>query len=276
MIRFEIGIVDTRNVLKAILDAYGYDFKDYALTSFKRRIELFVANEGLRDIDTLIGRLQQSKEYFERFLQAITPETTEMFRDPSLWRNLRDHILPELTKGTTRPKIWVAGFDSGEELYSLAITLKEINLLNEVQLYSSYISDFTLEKIKGGVTDIKQLEVNEANYSRLEGKGSFADYYKTANGVAYLDNQLIQGVNFVKQTPSFDQGPGGVKMVLFRNQSIYFNQLLTDRSINAMYNALVPGGYLILGIKESLENTNSNNKFAVVNESDQIYKKKTL
>lgn len=277
MIRYEIGIVETRNVIKSILDTYGYDFRDYALTSFKRRLEGIIMNNGLKDADGLISRLTGSKDYFETFLNEITPETTEMFRDPSLWRTIRDEILPDLMKGggPNKPKLWVAAFDSGEELYSLAIILKESGLLSEVQLYASVISDKVIEKIKSGRVDAKELEVNDANYLRFIGKRSFSDYYKIENGQTILDSSLIQGVNFVKLNTVYDNAPGGIKLILFRNQMIYYNQILQDKVLYQLTNSVVPGGYMAIGVKETLENTNTSNKFTVFNDLDKIYKKKT-
>lgn len=276
IIRYEIGIVETRNVIKAILDTYGYDFRDYALTSFKRRLEQVIMNNGFKDADGLINRLTSNKDYFESFLHEITPETTEMFRDPSLWRSVRDEILPDLMKGgPTKPKLWVASFDSGEELYSLAIILKESGILSDVQLYASVISDKALEKIKSGRIDAKELEVNDANYLRFIGKKNFSDYYKNEGGQIVLDNSLIQGVNFVKMNTVYDGAPGGIKLILFRNQMIYYNQILQDKVLYQLTNSVVPGGFLTIGAKETLENTNTSNKFTVFNDLDKIYKKKT-
>ncbi len=275
MIRYEIGIVETRNVIKTILDTYGYDFRDYALTSFKRRLEQIIMNNGFKDADGLINRLISSKEYFDSFLYDITPETTEMFRDPSLWRTIRDEILPDLMKGTTKPKLWVAAFDSGEELYSLAIILKESGILPDVQLYASVISEKAIDKIKNGRIDAKDVEVNEANYLRCIGKRSFADYYKIDNGQMIFDPSLIHGVNFIKLNTVYDNVPGGIKLILFRNQMIYYNQILQDKVLSQLTNSVVPGGYLAIGVKETLESTNTSNKFTVFNDLDKIYKKKT-
>jgi chemotaxis protein methyltransferase CheR len=275
MIKYEIGIVETRNVIKAILDTYKYDFRDYALTSFKRRLEQVVMNNGFKDADGLINRLTSTSDYFEHFLHEITPETTEMFRDPSLWRSIRDEILPDIMRGSNKPKIWVASFDSGEELFSLAIMLKESGLLFDVQLYSSVMSDKTLEKIKNGRIDAKELEVNEANYVRYNGKKNFTDYYNTDSGQVILDTSLIQGVNFIKLNTLYENVPGGIKLALFRNQMIYYNQLLQEKVLNQLANSVVPGGYLGIGVKETLEGTNALAKFSVFNDSEKIYKKKT-
>jgi chemotaxis protein methyltransferase CheR len=277
MIRYEIGIVETRNVIKTLLDTYDYDFRDYALTSFKRRLEEIIVKNGLKDADGLISRLQTSKEFFELFLKDITPETTEMFRDPSLWRALREEVIPDIAKGSSKTKIWIAAFDSGEELYSLCILLKEMNLLDTFQIFASTISEDLTRKIKSGRLDAKQLEINEANYERSNYQGNYSNYYKSANGTGsiIIDTSLIEGVSFIKQNTLLNNAPNGMKLVLFRNQIIYFNQILQDKLINTIHNSIIPGGYFVLGAKETLENTNASNKFSVVNDAEKIYKKKT-
>ena len=276
MNRYEIGIVETRNVIKTLLDTYGYDFRDFALTSFKRRLEDVIMKNGLRDSEGLINRLQSNKDFFEHFLKDITPETTEMFRDPSLWRSLREDIIPAIVKSSSKLKIWVAAFDSGEEIYSLCILLKEMDLLDKFQITASTISDEVTKKIKSGRLDIKQLEVNEANYDRSNGTKRYADYHTIAsnNGAIIIDSSLVSDVTFVKQDTLFSNAPSGMRLVLFRNQLIYFNQILQDKALNAIHNSLAPGGYLALGAKETLENTNSNNKFTVINDAEKIYRKK--
>lgn len=273
--RYEIGIVETRNVVKALLDGYGYDFRDYALTSFKRRLEDIIMDKGLRSAEGLTRQLLDNKLFFQEFLKEIIPDTTEMFRDPSLWRMLRDTILKDVSSSLTS-KIWVAGFDSGEELYSLCILLKEMDLLDKVQVIASVLSNKTLEKIHKGEVDIKQLELNVANYERSSGIANYSDYYhlNQESGVLTMDVQLIQGVTFLMQDTLLNNAPGGIRLALFRNQLIYYNQVLQDKAISVVGNSLVPGGYLILGSKESLENTNTNNKFTVINGIEKVYKKK--
>jgi chemotaxis protein methyltransferase CheR len=260
-----------------VLDTYGYDFRDYALTSFKRRLEDVITNNSMKDADGLIVRLQNNKEFFDQFLKDVTPETTEMFRDPSLWRSLREEILPEIVRSTSKPKIWVGAYDSGEELFSLCIVLKEIGLLDRFQIYSSIISDLIEKKITNGKIDPKQHEVNEANYSRCNGSKNYSDYYShsMSNGMANFNIDLIKDVTFVKQDPTFSNPVNGMRLVLFRNQIIYFNQILQDKVLNIVHDSMVPGGYLVLGAKETLENTNAYNKFTVINDSEKIYKKKT-
>ena len=271
---YEIGIVDTRNVIKTIKEVFGYDFTDFAITTFRRRIDVVINNNKLRDADALIQKLQGDKQFFDQFLFDISVDTTEMFRDPSLWRYLKDKVLPEVAKGPTKPKLWVAGWDSGEELYSLAVVLREMGMLNQVQIYATSFSEAKLAKTKEGILDPKQIEVNEANYERYNGAASYADYYSLKNGVPTIDHSLIENVTFIKQNTIFDNSPSGIRFILFRNQMIYYNQGLCDKTIKVMSNSLVPGGYFIIGIRESLESIGLSTPFNLVDDLEKVYKKK--
>jgi chemotaxis protein methyltransferase CheR len=275
MIRYEIGIVDTRNVIKSILETYGYDFRDYALTSFKRRIEEIVVKHGFKDADSLITRMRGNKEFFETALIEILPETTEMFRDPSLWRALRDDIFPQIMRSTTKPKIWVAAFDSGEELYSLCITLKEKSLLDEVQIYASAINERVVKNIQEGKLDARKLETNEANYTRSNGVLEYNHYYTMKDGIPIMDTSLISNVKFTTHTDTlYTKAPGGIKLLLFRNQLLYYNVNLQEKVLAKVTDSLVPGGYLVIGAKETIDNTNAGSKYTILNDSERIYSKK--
>lgn len=276
MTKFEIGIVDTRAVIKTLHDEFGYDFRDWALTSFKRRLDDVIWANGLKDAEGLIDKLQSDKEFIDNFLFEVIPQTTEMFRDPAFWRTLHETVIPEIMKSATaKPKIWVASLDSGEELYSLAILLKEMDLLDQVQIYANYLSDKCLDHIKSGQMDLKIIETNEANYKRLNGTLKYNMYYHTDNSQAKLDTSLIANVNFLKQKNLIDNEPGAVKLVLYRNQMIYQNQNLQDKTLSTIAESMVAGGFLAIGIKETLENTNTNSKFTVYNPNEKLYKRKT-
>lgn len=275
MAKYEIGIVDTRTIIKNLLDDFGYDFSDYALTSFKRRLESIIIRNGLKDADGLIGRLSNDKQFFQQFLYELVPDTTEMFRDPSFWRVIRDEVIPEVMKGaSTKPRIWVAALDSGEELYSLAIILKEMGLLENVQLYASYISERNVQRIKDGRIDLKNIETNEANYQRLNGKNTYSSYYKSDGITATFDTSLIAGVNYISQKTIIENEPNATKLVLFRNQMIYHNQILQEKNLQILSNSIAAGGFLAIGVKETLENTNTSNKFTQFNDNEKIYKRK--
>jgi chemotaxis protein methyltransferase CheR len=271
----EIGIVDIREIIKQILNNYGYDFSEYALTSFKHRLEKSIIKNNLDSVESLLKKLKSDKDFFDIFLHEISVPSTEMFRDPSLWRWLRDELFCNINeKNLNRFKIWLPNSVSGGELYSLAILLKEINMLDKVQIISSSISDKSIEFIKEGSCELKKVEVSVENYVRFKGDKDFSDYYRFDKYFAFRDISLIKDVEFVKQNINFDNSPMNIKLILFRNSLIYFNPSLQEKILKIMYNSLSATGYLILGIKEKIKNMNSSSGFEPVNELEGVYKRK--
>ena len=274
MNRYELGIVDTRNIIKVLDDVYSIDFKNHALTFFKRRVENFIKLNSLRDADGFIQKVEKDRDFFELFLKEVCVETTEMFRDPSLWRLLREDILPKNIYNTPNFKIWLPEVSSGEELYSLAIILKKLNLQDNVQIIVSSISELYLERIKTGFFDPKKIETNDANYSRIFTDGQLSEYYTIKDDKAFWNISLIENVKLTKQNIIFDDYPKGTKLILFRNQMIYYNQILQERFMKIMYNSLVPGGHLLIGNNERIDYWNSDKDYILVSDTESIYKKK--
>ena len=274
MNRYELGIVDTRNIIKTLQDVYNYDFKNYALTFFKRRVEKIIINHNLKDADGFIRKIETDKEFFEIFLQEMCVEDTEMFRDPSLWRVLKEELFPKIIQGAVNFKIWFPEVSSGEELFSTAIILKKLDLLKNVQLIASSISELEIEKTKKGLFDPKKIEVNDPNFKRIFSESELPDFYTHENDTAYWNTSLIDNTKFIKQNIIFDDYPKGVKLVLFRNQMIYYNQILQERFIKIIYNSLVPGGHLIIGNHEKIDYWNSDKDYTLINKAESIYKKK--
>ena len=274
MNRYELGIVDTRNIIKTLQDVYNYDFKNYALTFFKRRVEKIIINHNLKDADGFIQKIKTNKDFFEIFLQEMCVEDTEMFRDPSLWRVLKEELFPKIIQGAVNFKIWFPEVSSGDELYSTAIILKKLNLLKNVQLIASSISELEIEKTKKGLFDPKKIEINNPNFKRIFSESDLFDFYTHNNDTAYWNTSLIENTKFIKQNIIFDDYPKGVKLVLFRNQIIYYNQILQERFIKMIYNSLVPGGHLIIGNHEKIDYWNSDKDYTLINKAESIYKKK--
>ncbi len=274
MSRYELGIVDTRNIIKTIKETYNYNFKNYALTFFKRRIEYIIEQYNLKDADNFIRRIRDDKDFFEIFLKEMCIETSEMFRDPSLWRYLKDEFFPSVLKKSQQYKIWFPEVNSGEELYSLLIILSNLNLLDNVRIMVSSLSQIHLNKIKEGYFDYSKMEVNEANFRRVFREERLNDYYTTKNENAYLDNSLLKNIQFIKQNTIFEEYPKGIKLILCRNQMLYYNQILEERLLKAFYNCLVPGGHLIIGTNEKINYWNSEKDYILVDKNNNVYKKK--
>lgn len=267
----ELPLTDLKKIVAFVKSHHGFDFGDYAMSSFKRRVSRILQLYSLPSIDELLKRLD-NKEFYEEFLREITVNTTEMFRAPSFWRKLREQIIPILaTNGTIR--IWSAACSSGEEVYSLAILLHEMGILDKAKIVASDINDKVLEKAKQGSYWIRSLEINERNYERFEGKRKLSDYF-TIEGENYVMNkELFQHVTF-KQ---FDlvQGQEFLKfdLILCRNVMIYFNPDLQDKVTQLFHKSLFMRGFLAVGEKETIAFCRSAEKFETFCAEERIYRK---
>ncbi len=271
----ELGIVDLREIFKTVDNVYEYDFSQYALTSFKQRLERLMIRNNISTADGLIARLKNNPEFFDLFLFEVSVPSTEMFRDPSLWRWMREELFPEaVEKSHGKYKIWLPNCVSGGELYSLSILLKEIELFDRVEIIATTISNKSIEYIKEGRYDLKKIEVSNDNYKRFHGLSDFTGYYTLDRYYAFRDPDLISDVEFKKQNINFDESPQNVKLILFRNNLIYYNPSLQDKILEIMHASISTGGLLVLGTRERIKGLNSVRDFDIYNESESVYRKK--
>ncbi len=224
-------------------------------------------------VETLLKKLNENPAFIEEFLDELTVNVTEMFRDPSFWRILRDEIIPGILLNHKQFKIWHAGCSSGEEVFSMAIMLKEMGILGDVQLIATDLDVNILERAKSGSYPIKNMELNEKNYIRYEGKKSLKDYYREENGRAIFDKELVRNVSFRKHDLVMGEIFNKFDLILCRNVMIYFNQTLQNEVLKKFHESLFKYGYLAIGSKESLIWCDIANKFIVVNNEEKVYKK---
>lgn len=269
----DIDIADLRNLTQVIKEVYDYDFTNYAMSSFKRRIQRVLDIFKLNSVAELIQRLQSEKGFFHQFVSEITVNVTEMFRDPSFWRELRENIIPSILLNTDTISIWHAGCSSGEEVFSMAVTLKEMGLLHKAKIIATDLDTQILDKAKKGGYTLKNMELNEKNYIRFQGSSSLTKYYTEKDGKAYMDPSLVANVSWRQH--NLVSGPVFNKfdLVLCRNVMIYFNQTLQNDVLKRLHESMFKYSYLAIGSKESLIWCEIANKFIVVNNEEKIYKK---
>lgn len=268
----DVDIADLRRITDLIHQKHGYDFRNYAMSSFKRRVLRMLEMKNLT-IDVLIKKLSDTPGYIDEFLDELTVNVTEMFRDPSFWRILRDEIIPGILLNHKSFKIWHAGCSSGEEVFSMAILLKEMGIHNDVSIIATDLDVNILEKAKSGSYPIKNMELNEKNYIRYEGKTSLKDFYREENGRAVFDKELIKNVSFRKHDLVVGEVFNKFDLILCRNVMIYFNQTLQNDVLRKFHESLFKYGYLAIGSKESLIWCDVANRFIVVNNEEKVYKK---
>ncbi len=269
----EIHIIDLRRLTQVIKTKYGYDFTNYAISSFKRRVLRIIELYKFRSIDALIKRIGDEPIFFEEFISEITVNVTEMFRDPSFWRIMRDEILPNILLNHKKVSVWHAGCSSGEEIYSMAILLKEMGILEESKIIATDIDDQILNHARNGVYTVKNMELNEKNYVRFRGENELNKYFEVKNGLAYMDKSLVQGVSYRRHDLVKGIVFNKFDIVICRNVMIYFNQNLQNDVLKKLHESIFKYGYLAIGSKESLIWCEIANKFIVANNEEKIYKK---
>lgn len=267
----EIDIADLKKITEVVKSKYNYDFTNYAMSSFKRRISRILEMHNMT-IEGLLRKLNEPP-FLDDFLNEITVNVTEMFRDPSFWRVLRDDIIPGILLNHQKIRIWHAGCSSGEEVFSMAIMLKEMNLLDSASLIATDLDTNILERAKSGEYNLKNMELNEKNYIRYQGTSSLKDYYVEKNGKAIMDKSLVENVSFRKHDLVNGEVFNKFDLVLCRNVMIYFNQTLQNEVLKKFHESLFKYGYLAIGSKESLIWCDIANKFIIVNNEEKIYKK---
>ena len=199
-----------------------------------------------------------------------------MFRDPPIWREMRDKFLPDLYKNRDF-KIWFPELSSGDEVFSFAIVLKEIGLLDNTRIYATGLSDKKIDQLKrGGLYELKKMETSEANYKRYSEKFQLSDYYQIQNNKIKFNEELIKGVEFKKHNLLSESAPGSFRIIIYRNKMIYYNQSLQEKIATKIVDGLMPGGLLFIGNKESLEATSMNKKLSLLNPEEKIYKKRII
>lgn len=261
-------------LLEAIHQKYGYDFKNYSRASLKRRIHKRLEILDMRHISELLHGVIYHKEIFESLLLDLSINVTEMFRDPTLFKALREQVLPCL-EALPFIRIWHAGCATGEEVYSMAILLKEAGLLARSRIYATDFNEVVLKKAKAGIYPISRVKAYTANYQKAGGTESFADYYTARYESVVMEQSLKETIVFSDHNLATDSVFGEMDLVICRNVLIYFNRTLQNRALKLFHDSLGARGFLCLGSKESLAFSNHADVFVRVDNKEKIYRKKT-
>lgn len=260
------------DLLTSIRYVYGYDFTEYAEASVRRRIEYFMNSRQIVSVSDLKDIVLHDERIFEEFIQEISVTVTEMFRDPPFFKKLREQVMKRLA---TYPfiKIWIAGCATGEEVYSIAILLKEAGLLHRSILYATDINQKSLMIARDGVYSAQHMQLYTANYQRSGGLHSFSEYYKSKYNSVLFDRSLKQNIVFSSHNLAVDKAFNEFQIIICRNVMIYFNQRLQNKVINLFYESLCVFGFLCLGNKESLLFSDNRKHFEDIDAREKIFMK---
>lgn len=247
----DLDELEIKLLLEAIYQRFHYDFRNYAQASLRRRLTQALVRFECASVSHLQARLLHEPALFTQLLQLLTVQVSDLFRDPDFFRTLRERIVPEL-RTYPSPKVWVAGCAAGEEVFSLAILLREEGLLDRALIYATDISPEALRKAEAGVYALDRVSAFTENHRLSGGACSLSDYYTAAYGSAVLDRSLLKRVVFSDHSLATDHVFAEVQLLLCRNVLIYFDRSLQERALGLFKDALCRRGFLGLGSKESL------------------------
>ena len=264
--------IEIRLLIEAIYLKYSYDFRDYSGASIKRRVLHALRQLECATISALQERVLHDPHMFMQLLQYLTIPVSEMFRDPEHFLALRREVVP-LLKTYPSLKIWIAGCSTGEEVYSMAILLREEGLLERTIIYATDINPTSLEKAKQGIYSLERMRAYTESYQRAGGQRSFSDYYTAAYGHAIFDSSLRENVTFADHSLATDSVFSETHLVSCRNVLIYFNKALQDRAFGLFHESLCHRGFMLLGSKETLDFSAYSDRFETLTRPERIYRK---
>lgn len=243
--------IEIHLLLKAIQLKYGYDFQDYSQAHIKRRLLGRLSRSKLDSVSEMQHKVLNDADFFHTLLLDLSLNVTEMFRDPKFFIAIREEVIPILK---TYPfiKIWHAGCSTGEEVYSMAILLKEEGLLDRCLIYATDFNQIVVNKAQEAIFPLEKIKDYTKNYNKALGKASFSDYFHVQYGSAMIDKSLKKNIVFSDHNLVTDGVFGEMNIIFCRNVLIYFNRQLQNRVYKLFDESLLPGGILCLGSKETL------------------------
>lgn len=264
--------IEVRLLLEGLFLRHGYDFRDYAPASIRRRIISHARAQGYGSISELQNEVLRDSACRDRLLRALTVNTTSMFRDPGFYVAFREKVVPLLA---TYPfaRIWHAGCSRGEEVYSLSILLTEAGIRKKCLIYATDLCDGVLAEAKDGMFPAAAMQEYAENYQKAGGSASLSDYYTATYEHAIFEPSLRDGIVFAAHNLASDHAFNEFNVILCRNVMIYFNEQLQERVHGLLYESLGARGVLALGHNESLRFTRHESSYEALDDREHLYRK---
>jgi chemotaxis protein methyltransferase CheR len=270
--RLELEQIELQLLLEGVFRHYGFDFREYAPASLKRRVWRRVQAEGETTISGLLERLLHDSDSMERLLLDLSINVTAMFRDPMFYVAFREKVVP-LLRTYPFTRLWVAGCSTGEEVYSLAILLTEEGLYDRTRIYATDINEAVLELARMGVFPLEKMQEYTENYIRAGGTRSFSEYYLARYEGALFDRALTENVVWAPHNLVQDRAFNTFNVILCRNVMIYFDRPLQNRVHQLFHDSLERFGVLGLGHKESIRFTGFQDSYRELDANEKLFRR---
>jgi chemotaxis protein methyltransferase CheR len=270
--RDDVDEIELGLLLEGVYRRYGFDFREYAPASLRRRVWRRVHAEGVSTISALQDRLLHDPACMERLLLDLSINVTAMFRDPTFYVAVREKVVP-LLRTYPFTRIWVAGCSTGEEVYSLAILLLEEGVYERARIYATDINESVLDRARAGVFPLDKMREYTQNYIKAGGQRAFSEYYLAKYDGAQFQRSLVENVVFAQHNLVSDRSFNEFNVIVCRNVMIYFDRALQDRVHRLFYDSLAMFGVLALGAKESIRFSPFEDSYEDLDANERLYKK---
>jgi len=239
-------------ILGDLLEVHGYNFMGYSHASLIRRLNRLIILDNFKSFAEFRYRVKNDHDYLKRFIEEVTVNVTEMFRDPDFYKALREKVFPQIS---AKPfiRIWHAGCATGEEVYSMAIMLHEANLLHKSLIYATDINPDVLEQAKKGIMPLAYMKQYSENYIASGGREDFSSYYTAKYDHVIFSEKLKAKMVFSEHNLVSDSTFNEFQLILCRNVLIYFDKDLQNKVLQLFDASLEALGYLALGSKETIK-----------------------
>ena len=229
-----------------ILKLTGIDLSSYKERQMRRRIDSLIHRNNYDDYDEYFKALTQNSNLYDEFINYLTINVSEFYRNPEQWKVLENEIMPEIMKFNKKPKIWSAACSTGEEPYSLAMMMSRYVDLNSFRILATDIDDAALNKAMVGIYSAKSLE----NLPR-----NFVDSFFVKSGDYYkVSERIINCIDFRHHNLLVDKYPENCDLIVCRNVMIYFTEEAKEDIYQKFNKALVKDGILFIGSTEQILN----------------------
>ena len=264
--------IEIKLLLEAISLRYGYDFREYAVAPLRRSVSAGMSAEGVATISAYQDRLLHDASCMQRFLSTIGVSVSSMFREADAWRCIREDIVPIL-RTFPSVRIWSVGCATGEEVYSLAIVLKEEGLYEKSSIYATDMNEDALAVARVGAMPIERLRTYEPDYLRAGGRSSLSDFFTSTSRIGRLRRDLLRNVTWAQHNLVTDASFNDFHLIMCTNVLIYFRPALQQRAHHLFYESLVRSGFLSLGQRESLIFAPESSRYTHVRSGVSVFKK---
>ena len=264
--------IEIRLLLEGVRLCYGHDFREYALRPLRRSIADAMTAEGLSTISAYQDRILHDASCMHRFLGMVGVSVTSMFRETVLLRCLREEVVP-IFRTYPSVRIWMVGCATGEEVYSLAITLEEEGILRRASIYATDLNEDALAVARTGAYPLDRVRTYEDAYVSSGGRGRLSDHYDVSGRGARFHRNLQSNVTWARHNLVTDASFNQFHLIICANVLIYFRPSLHERAHRLFFDSLVRSGFLALGKGESLAFFPESSRYQQVRNSVSLFRK---